>query len=514
VTSLTEISASNQERRAAARKAHPHIVTLLALLTFGSGLVNLSALFRPNLAERIQLLRVVFPVAFLTLSRLVTLAAGLGLVLASFNIYKRKRRAYITVVALAAASIVFHMTKGLDYEEATVSFVLLILLVSTRHHFTVKSARPTVKSAVGGVVGVTLLAMVYGTAGVLTVLSVAYAAWRLFRPVAYQQKSIAADRERATEIVHAHGRTSLDFHKTQSDKSLFFSASGQSFLAYRVAGAFAVVLGDPVGPDNDLAGALISFCELCTENDWGLALYQTAPHFLELYRLLGFKTLKLGDEAIVDLNKFSLRGSAAKNLRTAVAKLERLGLHVRWEEPPLSPDLIARLKKVADDWQQIPGRRERRFSVGRFDPEYLRSTPALLALDARDEVVGFVNVVPSHRTGEAAIDLMRRQRDAPNGVMDYLLVKLCERDRQQGFDRLSLGMAPMNGFRPSERASSEERAIHEFFQRLNFVFSFKGLRAYKAKFATDWEPRYVIYRTELDLARLVVAFARISETAG
>jgi len=57
----------------------------------------------------------------------------------------------------------------------------------------------------------------------------------------------------------------------------------------------------------------------------------------------------------------------------------------------------------------------------------------------------------------------------------------------------------------------EERAIHTFFQHLNFLFSFKGILTYKAKFATSWEPRYVIYRNVLDLPRLAVALRRISE---
>jgi lysylphosphatidylglycerol synthetase-like protein (DUF2156 family) len=101
--------------------------------------------------------------------------------------------------------------------------------------------------------------------------------------------------------------------------------------------------------------------------------------------------------------------------------------------------------------------------------------------------------------------------DAPNGIMDYLFVKLMLRCKEQGFTRFNLGMAPMSGFQEREEASAAERATHLFFQRLNFLFSFGGLKRYKAKFATDWEPRYAIYRHALDLPKLGVALNKVSE---
>jgi phosphatidylglycerol lysyltransferase len=78
---------------------------------------------------------------------------------------------------------------------------------------------------------------------------------------------------------------------------------------------------------------------------------------------------------------------------------------------------------------------------------------------------------------------MRRRSDAPNGIMDYLFINLFISMKEQGYQTFDLGMAPMSGFQLGEEPTLEERAIHYFFQHLNFLFSFKGLRAYKAKFA-------------------------------
>ena len=143
--------------------------------------------------------------------------------------------------------------------------------------------------------------------------------------------------------------------------------------------------------------------------------------------------------------------------------------------------------------------------------QYVRSTPVLSAEDGQGKVLAFVNLIPSYRRGESTIDLMRRRTEAPNGIMDYVFVKLFLLKKGQGLERFNLGMAPMAGFQEQEEASPEERAIHAFFQQLNFLFSFKGLLAYKAKFASSWEPRYVVYRSALDLPRLVWALSKVSE---
>jgi len=168
------------------------------------------------------------------------------------------------------------------------------------------------------------------------------------------------------------------------------------------------------------------------------------------------------------------------------------------------------LKAVSDQWLQIPGRRERGFTLGQFDRDYLRSKPVLVVMDSDETVLAFINLI-SVDVREITGDLMRRRADAPNGIMDYLFIKLFQYAKEKGYTRVSLGMAPMTGFLEREEATAEERAIHGLFQKLDFVFSFRGLHHYKAKFATSWEPRYLVYRNALELPRTALALRRLSE---
>jgi phosphatidylglycerol lysyltransferase len=336
------------------------------------------------------------------------------------------------------------------------------------------------------------------------------AGFAMFRPVLYRFRIVPCERAVAKEIVEQYGRTPLDLFKLWPDKSYFFSPSQRCVIAYRMASHTAIALGDPVGPDAEIEPTARAFLEMCHENGWAVAFYQTLPDFLPIYRRLGMKKLKIGDEAMVDLSDFSLQGKSKRELRSKVRQLEAMGIHTREFQPPVPDRIIAQLKEVSDHWLRIPGRRERSFTVGQFDPDYLRSTPVLVVVDSAGTVLAFINLISVARN-EITGDLMRRRSDAPNGIMDYLFIKLFLYSRERGYARVSLGMAPMTGFDEREEATAEERVIHGLFQRLDCLFSFRGLHHYKAKFATSWEPRYLIYRNFLELPRTALALRRLSE---
>ncbi len=539
------------------RQSQPWIIRFVALVTAANGLVILGS-FLGREAAWVQRWRQIFPIEFVHLSGFLSLILGFSLVISSFNLYRRKRRAFVSVLSIALITCFVDLARG-DYRSFLYALVLVLILVATRKGFTVRSNIPDARAATLRLLTGLCLAVVYGVAGfwlldprafgidftlgdsirrtvglmtvsrgwdltphtvyarwfldslsLITVVAVLYAGLAIFHPVIYRLRTQPRERLRARKILDQHGRCALDYFKMWPDKSFFFSASGRSFIAYAVAGNFALALGDPIGPPEELEELISAFLTWCNDNDWRLAFYQTLPDLLPLYRRLGLKELKIGEDATVHLETFTLSGSHRKGLRNVVRRLESQDVRVVYHQAPLSEDVIALAREVSDDWLALPGRRERTFTLGQFDEQYIRSTSLMAVHDAEGKMLAFVNVVPSYRKGEATCDLMRRHRDAPNGVMDYLLVKLIEWNKEQGHERFNLGMAPMSGFHERESATIEETLIHNFFQRLNFLFSYSGLKHYKAKFADEWEPRYVVFRRLVDLPSLVMALNRVS----
>jgi phosphatidylglycerol lysyltransferase len=541
-------------------KSRALLIWAVTLITLASGIVNLLSLIGPALPNRLAILENVFPIELLHLSRFLTLIIGFALIVSSINIYKRKKRAFQIVLILLSLSVIFQLIKGLDYEEALICFTLILFLLFVRKSFTVKSSIPNLSWGIIRLLMALIVAFGYGVTGfwlldrkdfginftigdsvyktfsfltlvgdpelvphtnyarwfldsmyVISITAIAYSIFALYRPAIYTFRILPGERYIAKELAAKYGREAQDFFKLWPDKSLFFSESKRCFLAYSVGASFAVAFADPVGPDEEIEKTIQNFMEFCKENDWRLAFHQTLPDHLSIYTRLGFKKLKIGEDAIVELAHFTFEGKAMKEFRHIVNKMEKSGIHTQVYEPPIDDRTISQLKDVSDEWLEIPGRRERRFTVGRFEPSYVKSTTVFATAGKDGNLLSFVNIIPSYRRGEATIDLMRRRSVVPNGIMDYLLLKLFAYEKEKGYERFSLGMAPMSGFREHEEASAEEKAIHYFFQHLNFIFSFTGLRQYKSKFATVWEPRYTMYRNPLDLPRLAIALGKVSE---
>jgi phosphatidylglycerol lysyltransferase len=536
------------------------LVWFVSAITLASGLVNLYSVIGPALPERAALLAQIFSIEVVHFSRFLTLLIGFALVTSSVNLYKRKKRAYQAVLLMAAASILFHLTKGLDYEEAAMSLALAAILLLSRKEFTVLSSTPDFRLGLLRLAIAIGVAFAYGVAGfwfldprefginftigdsihrtlhflslsgdpqvvpltryahwflrslnMITGVALGYAIIAVFRPVVYRYRTLPHERRHAEALVKKYGRTATDFFKYWPDKSFYFTPSGECFLAYRVGGGYAMVLGDPVGPEAEIESAILGFGEFCRQNDWGVAYHHVPADFLPIYRKAGYRRLKVGDEAIVDLASFRMEGRQLRKIQSKMNQFEKQGIRLMRYAPPLTEECLAQAAEVSESWLQIPGRRERTFTLGSFDLDYLRGTPLYAALDANGKMLAFVNEIPSYCPGEVTLDLMRHRTDAPPGIMDYVFTKVLLAKKAEGAQRFNLGMAPMSGFQETEESTLEERAVHYFAQRLHFLFSYQGLRFYKAKFATHWEPQYLVYRQVLQLPRIANALSEVSE---
>ncbi|MCC6390993.1 MAG: hypothetical protein IT167_10340, partial [Bryobacterales bacterium] len=137
----------------------------MSAITLASGLVNLYSVITPTLPQRAALLAQIFSIEVVHFSRFLTLLIGFALVTSSVNLYKRKKRAYQAVLLLAAASIIFHLAKGLDYEEAAMSLALAAILLLTRKEFTVLSSTPDIRFGLLRLAIAVGVAFAYGVAG-------------------------------------------------------------------------------------------------------------------------------------------------------------------------------------------------------------------------------------------------------------------------------------------------------------------------------------------------------------
>ena len=274
-----------------------------------------------------------------------------------------------------------------------------------------------------------------------------------------------------------------------------------------------MALGDPVTVNEASFQRIVAeFLDFCDANAWRAAFHQVGPEHLLDYRAAGLVSLKIGEDAIVDLTHWSLSGHAMKPLRArdSVGWSGRI-LSICFHAPPLPDDLVAELREVSDEWLSLPGRRERGFTLGQWNDAYIRRSPVFTATSSTGRIVAFINVVRDGVPGEGTFDLMRHRPDAPNGAMDALLVRLAEHLHDQGRTRMSLGMVPFADVGTGEEDPVLERALRLLVERMERFFSYRGLRLYKEKFHPTWEPRYLVYQSGVALPQIVLAIIQLTE---
>lgn len=542
------------------RRAAPWLTWLLAAAIFANGVIALLSVLRTRLPEHPHLLPALLPLGFLGLSRSLTVALGLLLIFLSFQLTERRRAAWWSASAIVLLATLLHAGRQ-EWPAVAAGAATMWLLVATHRRFTIRTAPGRSLQGIAMAAVTVLIAMAYGTLGfwlveqrdfgrsfrlseaatrtvwelcflgnpdlravtrhglwfltslrLLGALAGVLLVWSVYRPLAYRLHTRPQEHADAVAIVERHGRAPLDYFKTWPDKSYFFSPARTSVIAYRTAWSVAVSLGDPVGPAEELDPLVESFARFCSDNGWRAAFHQVLPDLLAVYRARGFSVLKVGEEALVDLERFAKSTSQQRSFRKPCRRLMTEGYGVARERPPHPSVLLDEAQDVSSEWLSIPGRRERAFALGRFDRSYLQQTSLVVARDQAGRMVAFLNEVPGVREGVATVDLMRHRREAPNGVMDYLFCELMLRLHQEGYRWFSLGLAPLAGVGDRPGASLQERAVHQVYEHLTALFSFKGLRNYKAKFEPVWEERFLAYQDgPQGLIRTALALGRLSQ---
>lgn len=276
------------------------------------------------------------------------------------------------------------------------------------------------------------------------------------------------------------------------DKNLHFGPGETAAIAYAEMGDSWIAMGPPIGPRAHWPETLESFQRDADAHGATAAIYSVPPDLLPDLIELGYKVEKIGENAVLDLADFSLSGRRRETIRRGRRKLaERQGASFSMSMPPHDAKLIARLKPVSDAWLAKNGGREKAFSLGRFDTNFL-DLCCLGWVEINGQIVAFGTLLTTQDQSWAGIDLMRYD-PALNvtNLMDFLLVELVLWSKREGYQKFDLAMAPLAGLTDETYAPLFARIGNFVFERGERLFNFQGLRRFKQKFDPIWEPRYL-----------------------
>ncbi len=521
-----------------------------AILIFFLGLVNLCSVLTPPLTERLKLERFYVPMDAIYGSKQIVFLLGLGLVIISAYLIKGYRSAYWVAIVFCVLFILGHLGKALDYEEAVITFMVLLLLLFHKRQYRIKSSNKWLRLGFGSFVSVFFAvcsfsivcfyfidkhhfgysfglrdAFIYTarcflfytdtgldpqtvfakeflwickTLGIFCWLLMIYA---IIVPRKYRVSGNEfEERELAQKYLNKFGLSSLDYFKLAKDKELFFSELAAGFTAYRVVKNYAVVLEEPVCEIHHKEELITEFENFCKKQGLIAIYYRIEENSLIYFKEHRKKKLLIGQEAIVDLKLFTLEGKDKKSLRNGLNNLQRNGFECNIQIAPHDDALIAELKKVSDEWLAHYERKEMVFSQGSFCPMALKDHDLILMRDKDQRLVAFLNIIPDYAMEECTYDLIRKTADAPGAAIDGLILKMITYGKEQGYRYLNIGMVALAGLDVTEIPA--EKILKFISNKVpNFRF-FKSQKEFKEKFTHRWENRYLVFNHDFDLFQL------------
>jgi phosphatidylglycerol lysyltransferase len=525
--------------------------------TFLMGIVNIASAVTPALSERLSHLQQFIPIGLINASNFFVLVLGFLLLALSAFLLKGLRTAWWLALLLTAGSLVGHIFKGIDVEEASVALILAIILILSRKEYRVRSDPRLRTIGIGTAIVSMAVVMIYGTIGfyfldhdhfhidfdmkeavmysiqnffllgndklvphsafahhfllsiqVCGMITLLFLFYTIIRPFLLKIQPTAEELEQAKSLVEQYGNSPLDYFKTYWDKSFFIPENIRAFLAYRINGRYAVVLENPIAEnEEEMIKCLGLFERFCRENGLTSLYYRVPPESIPFYQELKKKSILIGEEATLDTFAFTLEGKEMKSVRNAINKITSMGFTCTEYQPPLMDGFIQKLRAVSDEWLRALDREELVFSQGVFDEIEIKQQMVLAVENKEEKVVAFVNIVPDYKKGEGTFDLMRKTSDSPNGVMDFMMISLLNYFRSRGLQYVNLGFAPFSGL---EKASGlPEKTLKFAYENFKALSHYKGQREFKNKFKPAWEERYLVYNHDLDLMNIPAVLRKI-----
>jgi lysylphosphatidylglycerol synthetase-like protein (DUF2156 family) len=524
-----------------------------------AGAADLLSAVTPPLRGHLRAVLHVLPLGAAQTAGALVALAGVALLALARGVRRGQQRAWLVATAVLGVTVVLHAVHGGDLPALGIGLAALAVLLVHRREFQAVSDRPSLRSALTATVGGALLVTVAATvtvelpgrldadgtravplgravaavverlAGIqqiplptridgflspallaigitLAVLGVVLAT----RPVVVRAHGPAwAAERRARDIVRRHGRGTLDYFALRRDKQWFFHRD--SLVAYGIFGGICLVSPDPIGPLSERAHTWAAFRAFADRHGWAVTVMGAGEDWLPVYRATGMRDVYIGDEAVVDVQRFSLAGGGMKGLRQAYNRVARYGYRARFLDPAtVGPEEAARLAGLLD--QSRRGERERGFSMmlGRLFDAHDEGL-LMCVVDGPDgSPVAMCQFVPAPGIGGYSLDLMRRARgEHPNGLIDFALIATIEHLRAQGLRGLSLNFAAMRAVLDGERGDGVAVRMERWaLERMSTVLQIESLWRFNAKYGPRWQPRYALYDAAEHLVPALVAIVR------
>lgn len=316
----------------------------------------------------------------------------------------------------------------------------------------------------------------------------------------------AGIRRKVAALAALPGNDTFAPFALRHDKDYVFSPDGCAAIGYRVLFGVAVAGGDPVGAPDARGAAVHAFLVHCARNGWRPFVIGARGDLASMWTRFGLRSIGIGDEVVVDVERFTLDTPRLRNVRQAVKRTHNMGVSTAVvREADLDPGQREELAEItARCWGGLP---ERGFSMN-LDGLLAGLHPdALLVIcrDATGAAVAFQRYVLCTGGTALSLDTMCRLPDAPNGVNERMIVEAMRWGSERGVTRASLNFAAFRTLFDADQRGPLEATGYRTIHLLDRWIKLESLYHFNAKFRPEWVPRSVVLRAWSDLPFLLPA---------
>lgn len=541
---------------------------VILIIILGMGNIIFSLPYKFKIMSYNQRNYAFFTPEIISLHRTMSTVVGFILIFLSYRLFKRMRMAWVVTMSILPMSLLLHILKFHQYINIFTVFELLIILTLAsaykdfnrasnpinlkwgialasasvflvllntalglllmKSHFTnihdffdslIRSVQLLFYMDVSIIEPKTKAAVLFGrSAIVLNWVSLIVALFLILKPLIYQPIISIMDRERVRKYLKLYGYNSISYVAVEEDKKYYFSSTIEGVIAYVVTGGVAVCAGDPICKEEDLSILLGEFISFCRQSGLDICFCQTTEKLLKYYKNMGFGINKYGEEAMFDLDIYSISGRKTAKIRQAINSANRSGIEVLEYKPLEKRDkqLEEQIMEVSREWLSFKKSGELSFMLGSISLDNPMDRRYFLAVDAENKVQGFVVFVPFQGGKGYYADVTRRRKNAPMGVMEKIVISAFQSMKDEGAKWGSLGLAPLANASESEHNKIIVGLLLEFiYEHLNNFYGFKTLHQYKKKYApTSWEAKYLAYYPNIFTPKIAYSIIKAQNPKG
>ncbi len=279
----------------------------------------------------------------------------------------------------------------------------------------------------------------------------------------------------------------------------FVGPGACGLIGYQERVGVAVVMGDPLCAPHDFGAVVSRFLGERSRSRSRALFVSASAQFATNASALGCGAIKVGEEAVFDLDRYSFNGGSMKRLRYHEGRARRNGVEVENIATARLPShvLAAAVEAVTAAWVKQHALGPLGFLLALrplYEPDKEGKRVFVACVDGRP--IAFLTAVPLPAANGVYLEDYIRGPEVPDGTAEVLFHEACQDARARGYDYVSLGTAPLAGLTPEDRRDHPLAGwlLRTAFERVSWPYDFKSLLAFKARFhPTRWVPKYLVY---------------------